>query len=74
MKRLPWSWALLALAGAAACTPAPRPPSVVMPPALPPAEVEKPELPLVRPYDPDIPEARPTTPVESAPLPPPRRR
>jgi hypothetical protein len=73
LKHPPWSWALLALAGAAACTPTPREPSTFLPPAEL-AEVQKINPPVVKPYDPEIPDASPTTPVESSTLPPVRKR
>ena len=74
LKRLPWSLTLIALAGVGACTPArPRPEAIIVPPA-PPAAVENRETPVIKPRDPELPDAAPTTPVESAPLPPVRRR
>ena len=73
-KRLAWACAVLALLGAAACTPAqPRPEAIIVPPS-PPVTVENRETPVIRPRDPDLPDAAPTTPVDSAPLPPARRR
>ena len=72
LKRRPWIWTLLALAGAA-CAREPKPVSTFLPPA-PAAEVEKIAPPVVKPYDPDTPDAAPTTPVESSTLPPVRKR